>query len=121
MGRLCSQYFIIQATSQVVGTNEMSLAAIRSQFDVRMPKRLDKLAICRKYESIKDITSANDCISDMIKYVDVMIDNVGMYYQKYDRIYRTRSSGIHLYAIHDIDNIDQAVISCIRTIAKHNK
>ena len=65
--------------------------------------------------------SVNDCISLIIKYVDVMIDNADAYcHQSSLGIYRQiKSSNYQLPAYINIRNIDKATIDCIDIIDRH--
>ena len=72
-------------------------------------------------KSVKNMTSVNDCISDMIEYVDVMIDNADVYYGDAGYAMRCTPSGDHVYAADDIYYIDMAVIKCIQIIKNHKK
>ena len=65
--------------------------------------------------------SVHHCISDMIKYVIVVVANADVYY--YDgggRCIRDTSSG-KANASADIGNITQAAIEYIKIIKNHNK
>ena len=100
---------------------KQSLASIRHRFDICMPKNLVKLAKLRKYENIKHMMAVNECISDMIKFVDIVIDNTDVYDQMQGYIRRKISSVSNSNSNIDIGNIQQAAIKCIDIIEKHNK
>ena len=77
------------------------------------------IAKSRKYELIKYITSLIDCVSEMNKYLDFIIDNAGSYYYDLWRgIIRNKSSGGIVYASNDIDNINKAAIKFMEIIDK---
>ena len=58
------------------------------------------------------MVSVNECLIDMIAYVDIMIDNG---YYKYRGIKRRTSSGL-VYLSTDIDNLKTVAIECISKI-----
>ena len=71
------------------------------------------------------MTSVSKGISDMIEYLDVMIDNSDMYFNGGGGFFsggirKTTSTGI-ASARTDIDNILQAADKCIDVIEMHKK
>ena len=72
-------------------------------------------------ESPVIMASVRKCISDMIAYLEVMIDNTDAYYHgKYGRIRlitQTTSPG-YVHACDDVANIKQAATECIEIIEK---
>ena len=81
------------------------------------------LASSDMHEIIMAMAAVNKLVLDMIKYLDVVIDNADVYCQKSASGYVSRipTSGNIAYACHDIDNIQQAISKCIDVIDKHNK
>ena len=63
--------------------------------------------------------SVNECISDMIKYVKVMIDSAYLYHDNLGSIRRRISSGGYEYAPDDIKCIDESAFKCFDLILKH--
>ena len=66
--------------------------------------------------------SVNECVSDIIRYLDIMIDNADEYYEGMfsSNIIRYSSEAGIKYASNDISYIDKAAIKCIDIIDKHN-
>ena len=104
-----------------LGPLKQRLASMRKRFANFMVKDLVKFLISHTYVSFRHMTPVNDCIIDMIKYVDVMIDNADKYY--YDDEFTTRYSSevgfVDTYE--DFDNIDNPAIKCIKIIEKQRK
>ena len=61
------------------------------------------------------MTSVNKCLSDIIKYVDVMIDNADMYYYDggYCETLRIKPEGAYEFASADIENIVNNAIDIV--------
>ena len=63
----------------------------------------------------------DECLPDMIAYVDVMIDNADKYYYDgyFAGVIRNTPAG-DVFAANDIDNLENAAIKCIYVIYNHN-
>ena len=75
-------------------------------------------------ESRPHIISVNECISDIIKYVDVMIYYTAMYEDLGStygivRRFKTYRTGDWMDSRTDIRNINNAAVKCIEIIDKH--
>ena len=76
----------------------------------------------RKYASIRYLASVDEHLVDMIKYVDVMIDNADVYYDYgWAAIQRDIPSGGFVYSADDIHFINKAAINCIDIIDIYKK
>ena len=65
-------------------------------------------------------TPVYDCISDMIKYVDIMIDNADLYEGWIGGTYRHTSAGGKAFATEDVTKMEKTVKKCIEIIDNHN-
>ena len=72
-------------------------------------------------QSTIHMISLSHWISYMIKYLDTVINNEGLYYRSgYNYIYRKASSLCDVRAYTDVDNISNASINLMEFIDKHN-
>ena len=110
------EYF--KSELKILGSLKQTLISIGHRFDNSMPKYLCMFAKSRKYESIMCIISANDCLPDMIRHIDLMIDNADAYYYSiYHDIVRDLPKVGESLAEYDIDQIMEVSIECIDAIA----
>ena len=74
-------------------------------------------------ESSKCMASVNDCLVDMIQYIDVMIDSAGAYYDGgvLDGIMRRNSSRGYSFAGNNIRNVDNKAINCMKIIIETHR
>ena len=110
--------------------NFTALAAFKSKIQALEPMKQTSESIRRRISdsttnrSTELVPTAIACISVMVIYVDVVIDNVDVYY--YDLfnsssgIWRRLPSEGRVHADGDMDKILQAAIKCIDIIDKHN-
>ena len=99
-------------------------SSIHHQFSILLPRLLVKLSISRKYESIKCLTLVNEYLSDMIKYLCVIIDNGDLYCHDsgfYGSIVRDIPSGGIISTRDEINNLDTPATYCINIIDKRSK
>ena len=100
--------------SAVMQPLKLSLMSIRLRIDVRvMSDQSERMA------------AVNDCISCMISYVDVVINNADVYYDGGFHgcciIVRKISNGKYGKASDDINNIGFVAVKCIEIIDNHNR
>ena len=76
----------------------------------------------QKYDSIKCMTSVNQCLTNMTAYLDAMIDNVDMYFGSGIGIHRKPPSGVYsVSSAGEIIKIDELAIKCIEIIDSNPK
>ena len=63
----------------------------------------------------------DECLSDMVTYIDVMIDNADKYYYDgyFASVIRNTPAG-DVFAANDVDNLENTAIKCIYVIFNHN-
>ena len=98
-----------------------TLASISQKFENYMTNDLVKFITSRNYTSFKHMISVNDCISDIIKYVGIKIDNAGVHDEGSYAIERKTSTRSYAYAEDDIDKINMAAVKCVNIVDNYYK
>ena len=82
---------------------------------------IGRLAKLSKYESVRYLTSVDEQLADIMKNLDIMIDNADMYYGSgWGGIKRDLPSGGFVYSSDESTYICKAAINCKVIISRHN-